>query len=52
MEKPVSLKTLVIEKYTRLLRLASLGKTVPIPVAVRTTPPLRVPVSRRRRSYP
>jgi len=53
MEKPVSLKALVIEKYTRLLQLASPGKTLPIPVAVRTAPPVRVPVSRRRRhTYP
>jgi len=59
MEKTVSLKSLVVEKYTRLLQLAAaktgliLGKTTPIPVAVRTAPPVRVPVSRRRRRvYP
>lgn len=55
MDKPVSLHTLVVEKYTQLLRAARrgrdqlLGKATPIPVAVRTAPPVRVPVGRRRR---
>ncbi len=55
MDKPVSLQSLVVEKYTQLLRAALhgrdqlLGKATPIPVAVRTTPPVRVPVGRRRR---
>lgn len=55
MNKSVSLHTLAVEKYTHLLRVAVrgrdqlLGKTTPIPVAVRTTPPVRVPVGRRRR---
>lgn len=57
MDKTVSLHTLVVEKYTHLLRAAQrgrdqlLGKAIPVPVAVRTTPPVRVPVSRRRRTY-
>lgn len=55
MDKPVSLQSLVVEKYTQLLRAAMqgrnhlLGKATPIPVAVRITPAVRVPVSRRRR---
>ncbi len=54
MEKTVSLQTLVVEKYTQLLRAAAmrrdalLGKTTPIPVVVRPSQPIRVPVSRRR----
>lgn len=58
MEKTVSTRSLLVEKYTQLLdaaakrRDALLGKSTPIPVVVRTAPPVRVPVSRRRRVYP
>ncbi len=54
MEKTVSLQSLIVEKYTELLRAAAmrrdalLGKTTPIPVVVRPSQPIRVPVSRRR----
>ena len=58
MDKTVSLQSLVVEKYTQLLHAAAkrrdamLGKTTPIPVVVRPSQPIRVPVSRRRRVYP
>ena len=54
MEKTVSLQSLVVEKYTQLLHAAAkrrdmlLGKTTPVPVVVRPSQPIRVPVSRRR----
>jgi len=47
-----------VEKYTQLLHAAAkrrdalLGKATPIPVVVRPSQPIRVPVSRRRRVYP
>lgn len=57
MEKTVSLRSLLVEKYSQLLDAAKrrdmlTGGTQPIPVVVRTAPPRRVPVSRRRRVYP
>lgn len=58
MDKTVSLQSLVVEKYTQLLHLAAqrrdalLGKSTPVPVIVRPSQPIRVPVSRRRRVYP
>lgn len=58
MDKTVSLQSLVVEKYTQLLHAAAkrrdslLGKSTPIPVVVRPSQPIRVPVSRRRRVYP
>jgi hypothetical protein len=54
MDKTVSLQSLVVEKYSHLLHAAAkrrdalLGKTTPIPVVVRPSQPIRVPVSRRR----
>lgn len=54
MDKTVSVQSLVVEKYTQLLHAAAkrrdalLGKTTPIPVVVRPSQPIRVPVSRRR----
>lgn len=58
MDKTVSLQSLVVEKYTQLLHVAAqrrdalLGKSTPVPVIVRPSQPIRVPVSRRRRVYP
>lgn len=58
MEKTTSLKALVVEKYNQLLRNAAqrhtslLGRATPVPVVVRVSPPVRVPVTRRRRTYP
>lgn len=58
MDKTVSLQSLVVEKYAQLLHLAAqrrdalLGKSTPVPVIVRPSQPIRVPVSRRRRVYP
>ncbi|MCA1723734.1 MAG: hypothetical protein LC748_05695 [Thermomicrobia bacterium] len=58
MDKRVTVQSLVVEKYTQLLHAAALrrdallGKTTPIPVVVRPSQPIRVPVSRHRRVYP
>jgi hypothetical protein len=59
MEKTVSVQSLLVEKYTQLLaaaakrREALMGKATPVPVVVRTAPPVRVPVrTRHRRVYP
>jgi len=59
MEKTVSVQSLLVEKYTQLLdaaakrRDALMGKAKPVPVVVRTAPPVRVPVrTRHRRVYP
>ncbi len=58
MDRKVSLQSLVVEKYTHLLRRAAeqrdtlMGKPTPVPVVVRASQPVRVPVTRRRRVYP
>jgi len=58
MGKTVSMQSLVVEKYTQLLHAAAkrrdafLGKATPIPVVIRPSQPIRVPVSRRHRVYP